>query len=67
MAYGAQGYEVVAADVTIGEKIKELGCAVSQLDITLPESIAGLKEKLADEPVDVLLNIAGNRTPYLPE
>ena len=51
-----------ALDVTEGEALKALAgdnCKIAQLDVTKPEAIAKFKESIGDEPVDILLNIAG--------
>ena len=50
-----------ATDAVVGEKLRTLkGKAhVSELDVTSDGSIKALKLKLSNEPVDVLLNIAG--------
>ncbi|KAJ4297917.1 hypothetical protein N0V90_005816 [Kalmusia sp. IMI 367209] len=53
------GYTVIAADKTLDSPIKSLGCEAHQLDVTSPSSISQFKEALADQPVDLLLNIAG--------
>lgn len=45
--------------MTIGEPIKSLGCAYHQVDVTSPDSVQSLKQKLADQPIYLLLNIAG--------
>ena len=45
--------------MTIGEPIKTLGCKYFQLDVTSTDSIARFKDQLGNEPIDLLLNIAG--------
>lgn len=53
-----------ALDAVEGEKLKALEgpeCKIAQLDVTSPESIERFKKSLGDEPVDLLLNIAGKR------
>jgi hypothetical protein len=57
--HDSQGYNVIGADITIGEPIKALGGRAEQLDVASPESIQAFKQKLGDQPVDLLLNIAG--------
>ncbi len=45
-----------------GEKLQSLKgskCKTTKLDVTSPDSIADFKKSLGDEPVDLLLNIAG--------
>lgn len=45
-----------------GDKLKALKgdkCKTFQVDVTSPESIAKFKESIGDQPVDLLLNIAG--------
>lgn len=55
-----QGYKVYALDLTVGDGLKALeGATVAQLDVTSADSIAKFKASLGDEPVDLLLNIAG--------
>ena len=50
-----------ATDAIVGDELRTLhGKAhVSQLDVTSDAPIKALKLKLSDEPVDVVLNIAG--------
>lgn len=48
-----------AVDMTIGDPIKGLGCEYFQLDVTSTDSIAKFKEQFGDQPLDLLLNIAG--------
>ena len=48
-----------AVDMTIGDPIKSLGCEYFQLDVTSTDSIAKFKEQFGDQPLDLLLNIAG--------
>lgn len=55
-----QGYKVYALDLNVGDGLKALeGATVGQLDVTSLDSIAKFKDSLGDEPVDLLLNIAG--------
>lgn len=51
-----------ALDAVEGDKLKALKsskCKIAQVDVTIPESIQKFKESLGDQPVDLLLNIAG--------
>lgn len=51
-----------AGDVKVGEGLKVLASAkaeVGELDVTSPDSITQFKSQVGDEPVDLLLNIAG--------
>lgn len=51
-----------ALDVNQGDKLQSLAgpkCKTGQLDVSDLESIKAFKAKLGDQPVDVLLNIAG--------
>ncbi|KAF2470667.1 short-chain alcohol dehydrogenase-like protein [Lindgomyces ingoldianus] len=54
-----EGYKVIGADITLGDEIKKLGCQSEQLDVASPESIQAFKQKVGDQSVDLLLNIAG--------
>lgn len=54
-----EGYDVHAVDVNNGDKLKSLGCKVSQLDVTSQESINAFKQQYGDGPLDLLLNVAG--------
>ncbi|KAF4313381.1 Short-chain dehydrogenase/reductase SDR [Botryosphaeria dothidea] len=54
-----EGYDVHAVDVNDGDKLKSLGCKVSQLDVTSQESINAFKQQYGDGPLDLLLNVAG--------
>ena len=51
----------MALDKDDGDRIQSLGCKYMQGDVTSPASIASFKETFFghDEPVDLLLNIAG--------
>ena len=40
-------------------ELKALGVRVEQLDVTDPESVAGLAARLGDQPIDILINNAG--------
>lgn len=44
--------------------LKSDKCKTAVVDVTSPESIEKFKKSLGDEPVDLLLNIAGQ---YLPQ
>lgn len=49
-----------AVDRNVGEGLARLtGADVSELDVTSVESISKFKDHLGDQPVDLLLNIAG--------
>jgi len=50
---------VIAADVNTDGAIKDLGCEVVKLDIASPENIQAFKQRIGDQPIDLLLNIAG--------
>ncbi|KAF1962853.1 NAD(P)-binding protein [Byssothecium circinans] len=54
-----EGYDVIATDITISTPIKSLNCEYHQLDVTSPDSITSLKQKLGDRPIHLLLNVAG--------
>jgi hypothetical protein len=54
-----QGYKVIAADVNIDGPIKELGCEIIKLDIASPDNIQAFKREIGDQPIQMLLNIAG--------
>ena len=56
-----KGYKVIALDRDDGDKIKGLGCERMQVDVSSPDSIRAFKQKHSanDEPIDLLLNIAG--------
>lgn len=58
----SKGYTVYALDAVEGDKLKALKsdkCKTAVVDVTSPESIEKFKKSLGDEPVDLLLNIAG--------
>jgi short-subunit dehydrogenase len=55
-----KGWDVHAVDVKLGDKIKSLGCAASQLDVSSPQAIEQFADKLKDKEIDLLLNIAGS-------
>ncbi|OCK75487.1 short-chain alcohol dehydrogenase-like protein [Lepidopterella palustris CBS 459.81] len=58
-----EGYDVLAADINVGEGLKGLGCEIVQLDVSSPASIQAFKHQVKDRPVDLLLNIAGVMAP----
>ena len=61
-----QGYKVHACDREVGNPIKSLSqdqTTIHKLDVTSPESIAAFQKAVEDEPIDLLLNVAG-RPPY---
>ena len=46
--------------MNLGEGLKGLsGAEVSTLDVTAPDSIQSFKDSIGDEPIDLLLNVAG--------
>lgn len=45
--------------MTVGEKLKSLECHHAELDVTSTDSIARFKDQFGDQPLDLLLNIAG--------
>lgn len=62
--YADDGWRVYAACRSVSPELAALAdkyaqLTVESLDVTDPESIAALAKRLADEPVDVLLNNAG--------
>ena len=62
MTDGRQGYQVYALDVTFGDVLRSLDgpkCKIGRLDVASVQSIQDFKNDLGSEPVDVLLNIAG--------
>ncbi|KAI9810753.1 MAG: hypothetical protein M1827_006091 [Pycnora praestabilis] len=58
-----EGYNVYAADIEVGDKLRALGAHSCRLDVGSPESIASFKEHFGDQPLDLLLNIAGVMAP----
>ncbi|KAF2639268.1 3-oxoacyl-reductase [Massarina eburnea CBS 473.64] len=58
-----EGYDVIAADITLSTPIKSLGCSAHQLDVTSPPSISSFKNSLGDRAIDLLLNVAGIAEP----
>lgn len=60
-----EGHNVHALDIVEGEKLKSLEgpkCKIGQLDVTSLESIQRFAKSLGDEPVDILLNVAGQNS-----
>ncbi|KAH7090740.1 short-chain alcohol dehydrogenase-like protein [Paraphoma chrysanthemicola] len=58
-----EGYKVIAADVNVDGPIKELGCEAVKLDIASTEDIRAFKQRVGEQPIDLLLNIAGIMAP----
>lgn len=54
-----QGYDVHAVDMNHGEKLKSSGCKTSQLDVASEQLIQRFKDQYGDQPLDLLLNVAG--------
>jgi hypothetical protein len=50
---------VIAADINTDGPIKELGCETIKLDIASPDGIQAFKQDVGDQPINLLLNIAG--------
>ena len=49
-----------AVDVNLGDGLKELeGAQTSTLDVTAADSIQKFKDSIGNEPIDLLLNVAG--------
>jgi short-subunit dehydrogenase len=60
---------VIAADINIDGPIGELRCEAVKMDIALSEDIQAFKEHVGNQPIDLLLNVAGtsppgSKTPY---
>ncbi|KAF2141187.1 uncharacterized protein K452DRAFT_271838 [Aplosporella prunicola CBS 121167] len=58
-----EGYDVYATDVQVGDKLQSLACKHVHLDVSSPESIQSFAQQLSNQPVDLLLNIAGIMAP----
>ncbi|TQV87945.1 SDR family oxidoreductase [Aliikangiella coralliicola] len=56
-----QGFHVIATarKPQKADKLKKLGVQIEQLDIIDPKSIAALKHRLGNMPIDILINNAG--------
>jgi len=62
-----EDYFVYALDATAGEKLTGLHgpkCQIGRLDITSLESIWEFKKSIGDRKINVLLNVAGELTPF---
>lgn len=59
-----EGYEVHALDMTVGEKMKSLGCHTHQCDLTSEGSIQAFAKSFKGKQMDLLLNIAGIMAPH---
>lgn len=46
-------------DIVEGDKLKSLACKTSKLDVVAEEDIRNFKQEYGDEPLDLLLNVAG--------
>lgn len=58
-----QGYKVIAADIHLGPSVQALKCDTHTLDVSSPDSIQAFKQALNNQPIDLLLNIAGVMSP----
>ncbi|ORY64451.1 3-oxoacyl-reductase [Pseudomassariella vexata] len=54
-----EGYDVFAVDLNAGSRLQSLGCKASQIDIASDSSIENFAKRFGDQPLDLLLNIAG--------
>lgn len=56
-----KGYKVFAVDRQVGDGLKNLReASVGELDVASPKAIQEFRDKfLKDDPIDLLLNIAG--------
>ena len=52
-----------ALDVSLGEKMQQLGCKTYQCDLSSQNSINAFVESFQDRQLDLLLNIAGEQRP----
>lgn len=58
--YLNQGYEVIAVCRSASDELVSLGCQViSDIDVSQAEQVQKLKQALADQPIDILINNAG--------
>ncbi|MEM1155815.1 MAG: SDR family oxidoreductase [Pseudomonadota bacterium] len=60
-AFKAGGYDVIgtARKPDEADDLKKIGARVEQLDVTDAQSVAALKDRLADVEIDILVNNAG--------
>ncbi|CAG5155456.1 uncharacterized protein ALTATR162_LOCUS3670 [Alternaria atra] len=59
-----EGYEVIAADKTLGSTIQSLGCQAYQLDISSGDSITSFVNSISQQTsIDLLLHVAGVMSP----
>lgn len=68
MTDDVKGFTVHALDVSTGEKLKSLEsskCKIGQLDVSDVQSIHRFKQAIGNEPVEVLLNIAGKHLVFV--
>ncbi|MCJ1402301.1 hypothetical protein MMC11_005521 [Xylographa trunciseda] len=59
----SEKYEVHACDINIPSSLEPLGAHPVSLDVTDPSSVASLKSKLSNHPLDILFNVAGIMPP----
>ena len=59
--YAAEGWQVIgtARRPDAATELRETGARVVQLDVTDPDSVMGMADELAGEPIDILINNAG--------
>lgn len=62
-----EGYKVYATDVSLSGKIQSLKCETAHLDVSSPSSIQQFASSLGDQPIDLLLNIAGIMASHEPD
>ena len=60
-SFSKAGYSVIgtARKPAKATALKSLSVRVMQLDVSEPESVAGLAHQIGDEPIDILINNAG--------
>ncbi|KDQ54932.1 hypothetical protein JAAARDRAFT_354502 [Jaapia argillacea MUCL 33604] len=58
-----EGWNVYTLDLAIGERLKSLKVKSFQLDVSSPKDIDSFGESFGEQPLDLLLNIAGIMPP----
>ncbi|KAI9802161.1 MAG: hypothetical protein M1833_002082 [Piccolia ochrophora] len=59
----SKGYTVYATDIKIGGELEKLDAQTFALDVSSPDSIASFTKFFGNQPLDLLLNIAGIMLP----
>ncbi|KAF1836844.1 short-chain alcohol dehydrogenase-like protein [Decorospora gaudefroyi] len=59
-----ENYNLIAADIHLDAPIQSLTCEALHLDLASQASISSFAQKIGNQPIDLLLNVAGVMVPH---